>query len=258
MQTESFAGMFDQNAEQWARQEPMILSDFTARPQVLQELAPVTGKHVLDLGCGEGYVARLVAQAGAASVFGIDISSEMIGRARQAAANAPCPMTFESGNAANFEDFPRTNFDRVIAVFMISYLSCAEMAAVFRTVRSRLAPGGRFIFTVPHPFLPYARPLVKPVYFDSEGRDYFAGVDESYEGFIWRRDGGAVPVSYMHKTFADYFNAFAATGFETLPKVIELTVTKEHLALDPEFFEGAAGYPLQVLFRIDAPCGGSD
>ena len=102
MQTDSFAGMFDQNADQWARQEPMILSDFTARPMVLQELAPLTGKHVLDLGCGEGYVARLVAQAGAQSVFGIDISSEMVERARRAASGAPCPMTFVSGNATNF------------------------------------------------------------------------------------------------------------------------------------------------------------
>jgi hypothetical protein len=55
MQTDSFAGMFDQNADQWARQEPMILSDFTARPLVLQELAPVKATHVLDLGRGEGY-----------------------------------------------------------------------------------------------------------------------------------------------------------------------------------------------------------
>src|ERR1700731_4620734 len=108
MQTDSFAGMFDQNAEQWTRQEPMILSDFTARPIVMQELEPVKGKHVLDLGCGEGYVARLVAQAGAQSVFGIDISSEMVGRAQLAAASgAPCPMTFESGNATNFREFPR-------------------------------------------------------------------------------------------------------------------------------------------------------
>ena len=100
MQTESFAGMFDQNAGQWARQEPMILSDFTARPLVLQELSPLTDQHVLDLGCGEGYVSRLIAQAGAQSVFGIDISSEMVGRAQQAAATgAPCPMTFQNGNA---------------------------------------------------------------------------------------------------------------------------------------------------------------
>ena len=252
MHTDSFAGMFDQNADRWARQEPMILSDFTARPIVLQELAPLAGKHVLDLGCGEGYVARLLAQAGAQSVFGIDISSEMVGRARRAGASgAACPMTFESGNATNFRDFPREKFDRVIAVFMLSYLSCAEMTAVFRTVRSRLAAGGRFIFTVPHPFLPYIRPREKPVYFDHKGRDYFAGVDESYEGYIWRRDGKAVPVSYMHKTFADYFTALAAAGFQTLPKIIELKVTQEHLALDPGFFEAAAGYPLQLLFRID-------
>jgi SAM-dependent methyltransferase len=253
MQTDSFAGMFDQNADQWARQGPMILSDFTARPVVLQELGPVNATHVLDLGCGEGYVARLVAHAGAASVFGIDISSEMIGRARQAAASgAPCPMTFEIGNATNFQDFPRQRFDRVIAVFMLSYLSCADMTAVFRTVRSRLAPGGRFIFAVPHPFLPYIRPPQKPVYFDSKGRDYFAGVDQSYEGYVWRRDGKAVPVSYMHKTFADYFNALAVAGFQTLPKILELKVTEEHLALDRAFFESVVGYPLQVLFRIDA------
>ena len=253
MQTDSFAGMFDRNAEQWARQEPMILSDFTARPLVLQELAPVKATHVLDLGCGEGYVARLVAQAGAQSVFGIDISSEMVARAQQAAASgASCPMTFKRGNVTNFREFPREQFDRVIAVFMVSYLSCAEMTDVFRTVRSRLAPGGRFIFTVPHPFLPYIRPQEKPVYFDSKGRDYFAGVDDSYEGYIWRRDGKPIPVSYMHKTFADYFNALAAAGFQTLPKVIDLKVTEEHLALDRAFFEGAVGYPLQLLFRIDA------
>jgi hypothetical protein len=56
----------------------------------------------------------------------------------------------------------------------------------------------------------------------------------------------------MHKTFAHYFTALAAAGFRILPKVIELKVTEEHLALDRAFFEGAAGYPLQVLFRIDA------
>src|ERR1700739_1475617 len=207
MQTASFAGMFDENADQWARQEPMILSDFTARPLVLQELAPLTGKQVLDLGCGEGYVARLVAQAGAQSGFGIDISSEMVGRAQGAASGAPCPMTFRRGKAIDFGEFPREQFDRVIAVFMVSYLSRAEMTEVFRTVRSRLAPAGRFIFTVPHPFLPYIRAREKPVYFDSKGRDYFAGVDEPYEGYIWRRDSKAVPVSYIHKTFADYFNA---------------------------------------------------
>jgi SAM-dependent methyltransferase len=253
MQPESFAPLFDRHADEWARQEPMILSDFTARPRVLRELGPLAGKHLLDLGCGEGYVARLTAQAGAASVFGIDLSAEMVGRAQRAAAGAPCPMAFERGNATSFQNFPRPQFDRVIAVFMVSYLTCAEMTEVLRKVRALLAPGGRFIFTVPHPFLPYARPLEKPVYFDPKGRDYFAGVDQPYEGRIWRRDGKAVPVSYLHKTFADYFDAIAAAGFQSVPKIVELRVTEEHLALDRAFFEGATGQPLQLLLRLDLP-----
>jgi len=55
-----------------------------------------------------------------------------------------------------------------------------------------------------------------------------------------------------HKTFADYFNALAAAGFQTLPKIIELRVTEEYLAPDRAFFKGAVGYPLQVLLRIVA------
>jgi len=65
-------------------------------------------------------------------------------------------------------------------------------------------------------------PLEEPVYFDSKGRDYFAGVDQSYEGYIWRRDGKAVPVSYMHKTFADYFNALDAADSKHSPKSLWL------------------------------------
>jgi len=252
MHPQSFAGMFDRSADQWARQEPMILSDFTARPLVLQELAPLAGMHVLDLGCGEGYVSRMAAQAGAQSVFGIDISAEMVDRARQAAASGvACPMSFMQGNATTFQAYSREKFDRVIAVFMISYLTCAEMTEVFRSVRARLAPGGRFIFAVPHPLLPYLCPQQAPVYFDPKGLDYFAGVDEAFEGYIWRRDNTAVPVSYMHKTFADYFDALAAAGFQSLPKVVELKVTAEHLALDRAFFKDAAGLPLQILIRID-------
>jgi hypothetical protein len=46
--------------------------------------------------------------------------------------------------------------------------------------------------------------------------------------------------------------ALAAAGFQTLPKITELKVTEEHLALDRAFFEGAVSYPPQALFRVDA------
>ena len=74
MSTLSTEEIYDAHAQNWVREERMLLSDFTARPYVIEELSPLAGAHVLDLGCGEGYVARLAAEAGAASVTGIDMS----------------------------------------------------------------------------------------------------------------------------------------------------------------------------------------
>ena len=43
----------------------------------------VTGKHVLDIACGEGYGSKLMKDWGAASVVGVDISSEALQIANQ-------------------------------------------------------------------------------------------------------------------------------------------------------------------------------
>ena len=74
--------MYDAAAGDWRRDGPLLLSDFTARERALELLGDLQGARLWDLGCGEGYVARLVAEAGAASVFGVDVSSAMVQRAR--------------------------------------------------------------------------------------------------------------------------------------------------------------------------------
>lgn len=254
MGQESTEAIYDAHAASWARHDRVLLSDFTARPFVIDALGSLEGTHVLDLGCGEGYVARLIAAAGAASVFGIDLSSEMVQSARRSMPpDGACAMTFETGDATTFTAFTRAHYDRIIAVFLFNYMTRAQMTTVLRAVRQRLAPGGRFLFTVPHPCFPYMRSAAAPFFFDTEGRDYFAGVDTTYEGRIWRRDGEGVPVRCVHKTFGDYFTALAEAGFTGLPEVMELRATEEHVAFDRAFFEPLYGYPLHVLFRVEAP-----
>ena len=73
---------YEAHAQSWVLHGAILLSDFTASSYVMEELAPLAGMRVLDLGCGEGYVARLAAEAGAASVTGIDVSPAMVGNAR--------------------------------------------------------------------------------------------------------------------------------------------------------------------------------
>jgi len=281
MTEKTTAALYDEHAADWARDQRLLLSDFTARPRVVEELDPA-GTHVLDLGCGEGYVARLVARAGASFVHGVDNSPAMVERARAAVpADLANRMRFkvadvtQLGGTLRHED--RSNgpspigvWSRAMAVFLFNYLTRAEMEGVLRVVRRSVVPGGRFVFTVPHPCFPYMRkvptaseipreltgnlPLIqRPFYFDTGGLDYFAGVDRTYEGQIWRRDGVAVPVRCVHKTWADYFEALDRAGFTRTPKVVELHVTDEHVEVDPTFFGPLRGYPLHVLFRVEVP-----
>lgn len=249
----STQAIYDDNAQRWTRTERVLLSDYTARPRVIEALLPLAGASVLDLGCGEGYVARLAASEGAASVEGIDLSPEMIGAAKSVELEGSgCAMRFTAADVVRFSGFERSTYDRIMAVFLFNYLTRDEMTAVMRSARQRLGAGGRFVFTVPHPCLPYMRPATPPFFFETRGLDYFAAVDETLEGRIWRRDGADVPVRCVHKTLADYFTALCEAGFERIPDVVELAVTDEHVALDPAFFAPLKGYPLHILFSVRA------
>jgi hypothetical protein len=74
--------------------------------------------------------------------------------------------------------------------------------------------------------------------------------DQLFEGKIWRRDGTSNPVRSIHKTMADYFQALAAAGWSTLPRLEELSVQDHHLTLDPQFFGPLEGLPLHLLFEL--------
>ena len=112
-----------------------------ANPFSLGRLQP--GERVLDLGSGAGtdslVAAQMVGENG--SVIGIDMTPEMLGKAR-AAANQ-----MKMGNAEFVEGeverlpFPDTSFDTVISNGVIDLVPDKE--AVFSEIHRVLVPGGR-------------------------------------------------------------------------------------------------------------------
>ncbi len=56
--------------------------------EVLLETLPLAGARVIDVGCGDGALSRLMARNGAATVLGVECSSNQLGRARAAEAVA--------------------------------------------------------------------------------------------------------------------------------------------------------------------------
>lgn len=246
--------LYDRAAAGWNRSERILLSDFTARPHVLEAAGEVEGLHLWDLGCGEGYVGRQLALRRPRRIDGFDLSAAMIAAARRQAgplaAEQGGPLHYSVADLADGAAFPAGPCDGAVAVFLFNYLSVTAMEAVLRGCHQAIRPGGFFVFTVPHPALAFLRPAAPPFYLDPGEHSYLDAVDQLFEGRIWRRDGASNPVRSIHKTFADYIAALHRSGWSALPEIEELGVQPEHLALDPAFFSPLAGCPLHLLFRL--------
>lgn len=242
--------LYDRNASSWQRREPSSLSDFTGRPPVFQMCGDVDGLDILDLGCGEGYCAREFASRGARSVVGVELSQEMVQLAQAQESELGQGVTYRRGDVTALEDAD-ASYDLAVGVFVYNYLDTTQMRASFGEVLRVLRPGGQFVFSVPHPAFSFIRKQPSPpFYFDVGDAGYFSGRDKQFQGEIYRRNGTALPVQMVHKTFTDYFDALRAAGFASLPEVRELGVLPQHLELDPAFFEPALDVPLHLALRV--------
>jgi len=244
--------LYDKNASSWSRQKPFSISDFTGRPPVFELCGAVEGHRVLDVGCGEGYCTREMASRGPSQITGIDLSAKMVELAKKRELETPLGIRYEQGDCREL-DFEGGSFDLVLAVFVFSYVGVEDMTQAFKEIRRMIAPGGRFVFAVPHPLLPFVRPPEPPFYFHTRGAGYFSSTDTQYQGEIGCVDGSSLPVQLVHKPIESYFAALNSAGFETMPIVRELRVEDSFRGMHPELFEPLADIPLHLAMRVDVP-----
>jgi len=118
-------------------------------PTVLRMVGRVQGRRILDLACGNGYLTRRWARAGAASSVGLDLSRKTIACARRRERAAPTGAEFVQGSATAMTKFADRSFDLVVA--NMALMDIEDAAGVVREVARVLAPEGRFIFSICHP-----------------------------------------------------------------------------------------------------------
>ena len=101
---------------------------------------------VLDIGCGTGRPVCSSLAAAGHSVFGIDVSAEMIKAARKQVPQA----NFEQVDFRDFQS-PANTFDAITVYFsMIAGVTQDEIRQSIQRIHSWLKPGGSFVFaTVP-------------------------------------------------------------------------------------------------------------
>lgn len=129
--------------EELVRVPDFVVESFAgvANPFSLGRLEP--GERVLDLGSGAGTDSLVAAlQVGpSGSVAGIDMTPEMVAKARAGAAELGLEnVTFVEGEAERLP-FPDASFDVVVSNGVIDLIS--DKDAVFGELHRVLAPGGR-------------------------------------------------------------------------------------------------------------------
>ena len=116
--------------------------------QLIHIHAPRT-RRVLELGCGTGIHATLLAEKGY-DVVGLDLSEDMLAVAAQRVALMPQAIAervhFIRGDVRDFH--VEGPFDTALALFhVLSYqLTNNDLRAVFANIKAHLAPDGVFIF----------------------------------------------------------------------------------------------------------------
>ena len=133
---------------QHLRQDGQSLNDLVIDPALERLLPDLTGKTVLDLGCGDGrHCADFIAR-GACKVIGIDISENMLQAARME--HADSAIRYLKMSITKIADLNET-FDFIYSNMAFHYIEDFHSLAI--TMYRALNPNGSLLFAQEHPVI---------------------------------------------------------------------------------------------------------
>lgn len=148
---------------------------------ILEEaFAPIAGRHILDIGCGPGPLARALLKAGA-QVTGIDPSPDAVAAARAAIPEA----AFQVADGAALP-FPAGTFDGAVFLNSLHHVPAASMGEALREA-ARVTGPDRMIAII--------EPLAEGSFFE-----LVRAVEDETE--VRRQAASAIPASVAGGAFA--------------------------------------------------------
>lgn len=193
-------------------------------PAIQAALPAVVGKRIVDLGCGFGWFARWAAAQGAASVLGLDLSENMLARAR-AETGSPC-VRYEIADLDTLE-LPAAAFELAYSSLTFHYVE--DFSRLVRMIARSLVAGGDFVFTIEHPV--YMAPATPGFRSEPDGGRIWPLNGYAVEGrrtTNWLADG----VVKYHRTIGTTLNTLVAAGL-AIRHVEEWRPTDAQLAALP-------------------------
>jgi SAM-dependent methyltransferase len=194
-------------------------------PAIRAMLPDLAGKRIVDLGCGFGWFARWSRTQGAAQVIALDLSENMLARAR--AETSDPAVQYALADLESLE-LPEAAFDLAYSSLTFHYIE--DFGRLVSTVFRALVPGAHFVFTIEH-----------PIYMASAHPDWVVGKDGNR---VWPVDHYAIEgarttdwlakgVVKQHRTLGTTLNTLIGAGF-TLRHVEEWHPTDEQATAEPD------------------------
>lgn len=184
-------------------------ADFVWCPEGVREadaglLGPVAGRRVLEVGCGAAPCARWLRAQGA-DVTAFDISSAQLGYAVAAGQRCGIEVPYVQADVGAMP-YADASFDLACSAFGgVPFV--LDSAQAMREVARVLRPGGRWVFSVTHPF--------RWVFPDDPGVAGLAAVQSYFDRspYVERDETGLVRYVEQHRTLGDRIAEITAAGF---------------------------------------------
>ncbi len=111
---------------------------------LMKKIGDVSGRSVMDVGCGEGTLARLLKSQGASRVVGLDLSERMVELAKQQENRQGSGVEYLCRDLLMLETIGQ--FDLVIASFIFTLAHTRDnLLKMCQAVHANLKPEGRLL-----------------------------------------------------------------------------------------------------------------
>lgn len=218
-------------------------------PCIKEMLPALTGKRIIDLGCGTGRFTFLLEGEKPAEILGVDLSDNMLQLAKKKAIKNGSAARFIKADASNA--FTDEKFDLVFSSTLTHYVP--DLDAFFINVSRMLLPEGQCVFSVMNPVYTAQYPIKSGDTFPDDSEWTVRYLDKRERGYIqpWIEYNDTVDnfMSYSyHYTFSDYFNVLIRAGL-CLEEVQEPLPPDNWKEKWPDRYNSFIETPSYMIFR---------
>ncbi len=230
---------------------------FVLDPCMFEVAGDLNDQVILELGCGNGYLAQNFLARNPKKILLLDISEENLKYARTRYQDSRIEL--QQQDAERSWSIPSDYVDLVWSTMLLNEV--ADIKTPMKEAFRVLKPNGRIVLSVTHPawdlFLFAQEQAGKPSerikglgnYFRRGFSKYIMGKSARTNPQVARKTTKDFELEHYQRPISDYLNALLDAGFR-VRKMIEPEVNRALLDFNP-LFQESIDYPINLVFKAE-------